>query len=144
MKERKGEVGDELKRVAQHPGKFVNCSVWNAGVMQRMLTVDLYRHLTNEHKTLKLVVADLDSQITATNERIIVLNKKSQVLGAQVTHLTRLKDEVRRCYQQAAKKTIMEELRAELKSEAEAQEKKMQEEQVSGLVRRVPTRNVNI
>ena len=74
-------------------------------------------------------MADLDNQINESNDRIMKRNKESQVLGAQVAHLTRLKDEVRRCFKQAAKKSIMQELRAELKQEAEAQEKKMQEEQ---------------
>jgi len=42
MKERKQDVGEELKKVSLHTGRFINAAVWNAGVMQRMETSHLY------------------------------------------------------------------------------------------------------
>ena len=45
----------------------------------------------------------------------------------------RLKDEIKRCYHQASKKSVYDELLVELKEEAAAQEKKMQEDQVVDL-----------
>ena len=52
---RKRTVGDELKRVANHPGKHISSAVWNEGVMQRLSTKDLYINLTNEFKGLRMV-----------------------------------------------------------------------------------------
>ena len=56
---RRREVGDELKRLARHTGKYIKTSVWNKGVPQRLPTLDLYHGLTKEFNALKAVVADL-------------------------------------------------------------------------------------
>ena len=53
------EAGDELKRIARHPGKYIKTSVWNKGMPQRLPTLDFCHGLTNEFNALKAVVFDL-------------------------------------------------------------------------------------
>ena len=46
----------ELKKVSRHTGKFVDTDVWQKGVMQRMLSVDIREHLEREQSTLARVL----------------------------------------------------------------------------------------
>ena len=106
---------------------MINCAVWNAGVMQRMETTHLYRHLTNEFRTLRAVCIDLEQLIKESQDRIMRFNARMNILNSQSMHIGKLKEEVDRCYGKAAKRSIIEELEQQEALEQEAEEKRIQE-----------------
>ena len=94
--------------------------------MQRMETTHLYRHLTNEYRTLRAVCTDLEQLIKESQDRIVRFNARMNILNSQSMHIGKLKEEVDRCYGKAAKRSIIEELEQQDKLEQEAEERRIQ------------------
>ena len=72
----------ELKKVSRHTGKFVDTDVWQKGVMQRMLSVDIREHLEREQSTLARVLDEFKRTLVDVKGGIYKCDRDiKQVMG---------------------------------------------------------------
>jgi chromosome segregation ATPase len=85
----------ELKKVRRHKGKFVDTDVWQKGVMQRMLAVDIREHLEREQSTLNRVLHEFKNTLTDVKGGIYKCDKDIKTVMEEIEEV-RMDDEKRR------------------------------------------------
>ena len=109
-KKRLRQVRVELSRVQKHDGKWVNCDVWNPGVMQRMLTIDLLSHLTHESRVLGEVIENMGAHVENLSSERGTVTGDGQAVSDNIHTVGSLVIQVEEAYKAAAEKSIAEEL----------------------------------
>ena len=74
----------ELKKVRRHEGKYVDTDVWQKGVMQRMLSVDIKEHLEREQSTLNRVLHEFKNTLTDVKGGIYKCDKDIKTVMGEI------------------------------------------------------------
>ena len=110
----------ELKKVRRHKGKFVDTDVWQKGVMQRMLSVDIREHLEREQTTLNRVLDEFRHTLTDVKGGIYKCDSKIKMVMGEVEELKAVMEELTRGWAVAMSKSIAMEFEEQMKNESNA------------------------
>ena len=110
-------VSIELKKVRKHRGKFVDTDVWQKGVMQRMLTIDIKEHLEREQSTLNRVLTEFKKTIAEAKAGILKCDKDIQAAVKESDDLRAVEGELQKGWATAMSKSIAAEFEEQMKNE---------------------------
>ena len=113
-------VSTELKKVKRHKGKFVDTDVWQKGVMQRMLSVDISEHLDREQTTLERVLKEFNKTLSEVKSGIFKCDKDIKALMKEIDELKAVEEEMTKGWAKAMSKSVAVEFEEQMKNENNA------------------------
>ncbi len=83
----------------------------------------MYEHLSDEYRTLKATITDLEQMISESKDKVMRMATRMNLLDAQGHFVKKIKAEIDKCYARATERTSVEELEWQLVREKELEER---------------------
>ncbi|GMH66094.1 hypothetical protein TL16_g04355 [Triparma laevis f. inornata] len=118
--QREKVVSIELKKVRRHKGKFVDTDVWQKGVMQRMLSLDIKEHLEREQGTLSRVLTEFKRTLDDVRDGIYKCDKDIKRVMSDIEEIKAVEGEMTKGWAIAMAKSVAVEFEEQMKNENNA------------------------
>ncbi|GMH74329.1 hypothetical protein TrST_g7101 [Triparma strigata] len=118
--QREKVVSLELKKVRRHKGKFVDTDVWQKGVMQRMLSLDIKEHLEREESTLSRVLTEFKRTLDDVRDGIYKCDKDIKRVMSDIEEIKAVEAEMTKGWAIAMAKSVAVEFEEQMKNENNA------------------------
>ena len=113
-------VQQETERVATWTKKYIDSDIWQPGVPQRILAVELRKFLKVDLDKTDKILAETTLELDHLEVNIVAAKERLNTLIFEIDALTKIIDEVELAYKISTGLSVAEELREAIREQEEA------------------------